>query len=865
MPAGVGVVGPHNRLGAADALALRRDREALVVQVGHRGGALVGLGDREATVAAHLVQGRAAVAGVVADGPQAAALGVPLQIHDAGEATGERRHPGVAAPGSQRVAVDAAVGLEPDEEETAAVPRVGRRVVERAGVGAEAGGDQRAVRHPGDGLEAGVGRDTRQIGGQGPFVGGREWRAAAADVVAQDRGPADAVGTVVALRGDVDPAGRARSREGHAFGVRHSGAVRVAQHAGGVDRVAAGSRQQPHQRAGAVVDGVQRRGIEGQTADVTAQGPGGIGRRDVGATGPRRGDEIARADVGGALGRRRGGRERTRAVGAAAVRRGRVRRPCVGVDQGHSVGKVETRRVGGAETEHELGLVERQVPACRDRRAAREGVDVGVDVVLEDPTGHVQRGRAVVDQLDPVTGVAAAGLDLVDPHRRGAVVGRALGRAGRGGEGACRAGAATVGRRRMRGPRVGVDQGGAVAGEEPDGVRAAEAEPEVGLVEHVQRTGSQRRPRRDRVEGVGVVGVLELQARQIHRRRAGVDELCPVADRVAVRLDLVEAHRRQGDGAAVGGALRRSEGRHERAGAVGAAAVGRGGVRRPGVGVDQRGAVRAEEACRVAATQAEDRVEGEVGAGRDRRARRDGQRVRRAVVAQHQATGVHGACSGVDQLDPVRPGSRVARLDLVDAQGGRRARRRRAAVGSSLGGGQRGDEGAGAVGAAAIGRVGVGGPGVGVHQRGAVGEEQSRGVGGAETEVDAVRRVLHVDIEGEVAPDRQGGAGRDRVGAGVRVVAQDHPADRDRRRTGVGQLDPVLDIAVGLDLVDRDGGQVGGLDGRRDQCETGERTRGRDQALDEEFGVHVGLPSATAARTAVVMARGDSGSRWTGG
>ena len=39
MAGGVAVVGPVDRLAAADALAVRRDREALVVEVGHAGGA----------------------------------------------------------------------------------------------------------------------------------------------------------------------------------------------------------------------------------------------------------------------------------------------------------------------------------------------------------------------------------------------------------------------------------------------------------------------------------------------------------------------------------------------------------------------------------------------------------------------------------------------------------------------------------------------------------------------------------------------------------------------------------------------------------------------------------------------------------
>ena len=81
--AGVAVVGPVDRLAAGDALAVRRDREALVVEVGHAGGAgVVGHGGEAARVAwprVDLEDAAAAVAVVVADHPQLVLVGVPVQ------------------------------------------------------------------------------------------------------------------------------------------------------------------------------------------------------------------------------------------------------------------------------------------------------------------------------------------------------------------------------------------------------------------------------------------------------------------------------------------------------------------------------------------------------------------------------------------------------------------------------------------------------------------------------------------------------------------------------------------------------------------------------------------------------------------
>ena len=90
------------------------------------------------------------------------------------------------------------------------------------------------------------------------------------------------------------------------------------------------------------------------------------------------------------------------------------------------------------------------------------------------------------------------------------------------------------------------------------------------------------------VADVRVVVVDDAPAGDVDRARARVDELDPVAGRAAVRLHLVDVHRRHRRCAAPFAApLVDSDCGRERAGPVRAAAVGGGGVRGPGVGVDQ--------------------------------------------------------------------------------------------------------------------------------------------------------------------------------------------------------------------------------------------------------------------------------------
>ena len=78
------------------------------------------------------------------------------------------------------------------------------------------------------------------------------------------------------------------------------------------------------------------------------------------------------------------------------------------------------------------------------------------------------------------------------------------------------------------------------AGEQPHRSAFAEPEAERRLVQDEVAAGGDRGAGGDRVEGVGVVAVLELQPAHVDRVRADVRQLGPVADRVAVGLDLVE-------------------------------------------------------------------------------------------------------------------------------------------------------------------------------------------------------------------------------------------------------------------------------------------------------------------------------------
>ena len=89
-------------------------------------------------------------------------------------------------------------------------------------------------------------------------------------------------------------------------------------------------------------------------------------------------------------------------------------RPAVRVDE-RAARVEEARGIGAAEAEAEAGLLEHEVAARVDDGRRRDHVaSVRVVVVEERPAGDVRRGRARVEQLDPVAGHAAARLDLVD-------------------------------------------------------------------------------------------------------------------------------------------------------------------------------------------------------------------------------------------------------------------------------------------------------------------------------------------------------------------------------------------------------------------------------------------------------------------
>src|SRR6185369_15071969 len=181
------------------------------------------------------------------------------------------------------------------------------------------------------------------------------------------------------------------------------------------------------------------------------------------------------------------------------------------------------------------------------RRPGRDRVGVGVVVVLEDPAGHVDRGRAGVEQLDPVAGHAAARLDLVDPDGE-AVVGGALRDGDGGAERARPVGAAAVGRDGVARPAVGVNERTARV-VEAGGIGAAEPEAEPGLLQYEVAARVDDGRRRDHVGSVRVVVVEERPAGDVRRGRAGIEQLDPVAGHPAARFDLVD-HNSEHAGAA---------------------------------------------------------------------------------------------------------------------------------------------------------------------------------------------------------------------------------------------------------------------------------------------------------------------------
>src|SRR5262249_34060233 len=136
------------------------------------------------------------------------------------------------------------------------------------------------------------------------------------------------------------------------------------------------------------------------------------------------------------------------------------------------------------------------------------------------------------------------------------------------------------------------------------GIGRAEPEAELRFVEHQIAACGDRRAGRDDVR-VRVVVVLEDVAAEISGRGTGVIELDPVARYSTTRFDFINAHK---DGAIVRGALRDNGGSLECAGAIGTAAVGRDGVRRPHVRVNEGCPAGRVEARGVARAEAEAEV-----------------------------------------------------------------------------------------------------------------------------------------------------------------------------------------------------------------------------------------------------------------
>jgi hypothetical protein len=116
------VVGPDDRLVAGDAGRLGSDREAFVVVVGHAGGAVVDVRDRELALPVDVEGCGAALAGVVASRPEVSAGRLEIQVHDGGEAAGNAGDAGETAAGlGEGVGVGIAVGFDAGEDQAAAM------------------------------------------------------------------------------------------------------------------------------------------------------------------------------------------------------------------------------------------------------------------------------------------------------------------------------------------------------------------------------------------------------------------------------------------------------------------------------------------------------------------------------------------------------------------------------------------------------------------------------------------------------------------------------------------------------------------------------------------------------------------------
>ncbi len=252
-----------------------------------------------------------------------------------------------------------------------------------------------------------------------------------AHVVAKHRQPADRVGSTVALARDEDTARGARVGHRDTLGVRPSRAVGVVQGFAATPAALGGRHpvrtvaHEAEQPAVAVAHGPELPAVEGQSAQIATERVGRVGGRHCRAAGPWRRHQVTRARIEGAL-RRRGRRgELAGAVGAATVGRRRVRRPGVAVDQSRPL----NRRAESLPPRPKMVSpdVDHEVSARGDARGRGHSVRVVLRAVLEHVAREVDRRRSGVLELDPVAGGTGIRLDLVDAHRRAAVVRRALG------------------------------------------------------------------------------------------------------------------------------------------------------------------------------------------------------------------------------------------------------------------------------------------------------------------------------------------------------------------------------------------------------------------------------------------------------
>src|SRR5436309_1107778 len=90
------------------------------------------------------------------------------------------------------------------------------------------------------------------------------------------------------------------------------------------------------------------------------------------------------------------------------------------VSEGRAVWVEETRRIDVPESEAKLGFVQDKEAARRNHRPGWDDVlCMPVVAVQEFVAGEIDRGRATVEDLDPIAGCPAAGFDLVDLHGTG--------------------------------------------------------------------------------------------------------------------------------------------------------------------------------------------------------------------------------------------------------------------------------------------------------------------------------------------------------------------------------------------------------------------------------------------------------------